>query len=141
LAFHAITLRIRTRHYSYRTECTYVDWVRRFLGYAAQRQGVPHPRVTPAVIRDYLTHLAVHQRVAASTQNQAFSPARRSAADPGIPRTRKCRDDDDLHVAVYRRDDDGSFPLAITLGAKDAETLTTPLLPGWELPLVRLFRP
>lgn len=65
-------MRIRTRHYSYRTECTYVDWVRRFLAYAAQQQGVPHPRVESAVVRDYLTHLAVHQRVAASTQNQTF---------------------------------------------------------------------
>ena len=44
-------------------------------------------------------------------------------------------------VAVYRRGDDGSFPLATTLSAKDAETLTTPLLPGWELQLERLFRP
>ncbi len=67
-----LRLRIRTRHYSYRTECTYVDWVRRFLDYAALQQGVPHPRVASAVVRDYLTHLAVHQRVSASTQNQAF---------------------------------------------------------------------
>ena len=37
-----------------------------------QQQGVPHPRVESAVVRDYLTHLAVHQRVSASTQNQAF---------------------------------------------------------------------
>lgn len=44
-------------------------------------------------------------------------------------------------VAVYRRGDDGSFPLATTLSAKDAETLTTPLLPGWELQLERWFRP
>ena len=48
--------------YSYRTECTYVDWVRRFLDYAAQQQAVPHPRVESEVVRDYLTHLAVRQR-------------------------------------------------------------------------------
>lgn len=71
-AMAQLRLRVRTRHYSYRTECTYVDWVRRFLAYAAEQQGVPHPRVESAVIRDYLTHLAVHQRGAASTQNQAF---------------------------------------------------------------------
>jgi Uma2 family endonuclease len=50
-------------------------------------------------------------------------------------------DPDRNSIAVYRRGDDGSFPLAITLGARDAETLTTPLLPGWELQLERLFRP
>jgi len=50
-------------------------------------------------------------------------------------------DPDRNNVAVYRRGDDGSFPLAIVLEAKNAETLTTPLLPGWELQLERLFRP
>ena len=45
-------MRLRTRHYSYRTECTYADWVRRFLGYAAQQQGVAHPRVEAALVRD-----------------------------------------------------------------------------------------
>ena len=42
-------------------------------------------------------------------------------------------------VALHRRVDHGSFPLARTLEAKNAETLTTPLLPGWELQLERLF--
>ncbi len=64
--------RIRTRHYSYRTECSYADWVRRFFAYLAEQQGVPHPRVESASVRDYLTHLAVRQRVSASTQNQAL---------------------------------------------------------------------
>ena len=71
-ALEQLRTRLRTRHYSYRTECTYADWVRRFLDYAAQQQGVPHPRVESEVVRDYLTHLAVRQRVSASTQNQAF---------------------------------------------------------------------
>ena len=35
-ALEQLRTRLRTRHYSYRTECTYVDWVRRFLDYAAQ---------------------------------------------------------------------------------------------------------
>ena len=65
--------RLRTRHYSYRTECSYADWVRRFFAYLAERQGVPHPRVTSEDVRDYATHLAVHERVSASTQNQALS--------------------------------------------------------------------
>ena len=72
-ALAQLRMRVRTRHYSYRTECTYVDWVRRFLRYAAEQQGAPHPCVTSEAVRDYLTHLAVHQHVSASTQNQAFS--------------------------------------------------------------------
>lgn len=63
---------MRTRHYSYRTERSYADWVRRFLDYLAQQQGVLQPRVASESVRDYLTHLAVRQGVSASTQNQAF---------------------------------------------------------------------
>jgi hypothetical protein len=66
-ALEQLRLRIRTRHYSYRTECSYADWVRRFFAYAAEQQGAPHPRVESDAVRDYLTHLAVRQRVSAST--------------------------------------------------------------------------
>jgi hypothetical protein len=31
------------RHSSYRTECSYADWVRRFLGYLTEREGAPRP--------------------------------------------------------------------------------------------------
>ena len=72
-ALEQLRQRLRTRHYSYRTEYSYADWVRRFFAYLAERQGVPHPHVTSEEVRDYATHLAVHQRVSASTQNQALS--------------------------------------------------------------------
>ena len=61
-AIEQLRSRIRTRHYSYRTECSYADWVRRFFAYVAKRQGVPHPCVESESVRDYLTHLAVRQR-------------------------------------------------------------------------------
>jgi hypothetical protein len=44
--------RLRTRHYSYRTECSYADWVRRFLAYLSEQQGRPHPRVEASGVRD-----------------------------------------------------------------------------------------
>ena len=44
-------------------------------------------------------------------------------------------------VAVYRRAADGTMPLLTTLAAANGETLTTAMLPGWELPLGRFFRP
>jgi integron integrase len=71
-ALEELRRRLRTRHYSHRTERSYIDWVRRFLAYLGERQGVPNPRVESDGMRDYLTHLAVRQRVSASTQNQAF---------------------------------------------------------------------
>ena len=61
---------IRLKHYSIRTEETYVDWIRRFILFHGKR----HPRQmgTPE-IEAFLTHLAVDRKVAASTQNQALS--------------------------------------------------------------------
>ena len=69
-ALQLLRARIRTRHYSYRTEASYADWVRRFLDYLERQHG-PRPQVTAAGVRDFLTHLAVHRHVSASTQNQA----------------------------------------------------------------------
>ncbi len=61
---------IRLRHYSIRTEETYVDWARRFILFHDKR----HPKeMGAAEVRDFLSHLAVSRNVAASTQNQAKS--------------------------------------------------------------------
>jgi len=59
---------LRRKHYSYRTEQAYVDWLRRFI-----LHGKRHPQEMGAQeIEAFLTHLAVHENVAASTQNQAL---------------------------------------------------------------------
>jgi integron integrase len=61
---------IHLKHYSYRTEKIYVDWVYRFILFHNKR----HPKDMGAPeIEAFLTHLAVERRVAASTQNQALS--------------------------------------------------------------------
>ncbi len=57
---------IRTKHYSYRTEQNYVQWIRRFILFNKKR----HPKeMREEEINQFLTHLAVDQRVSASTQN------------------------------------------------------------------------
>jgi len=65
-----VRLAVRQRHYSPRTEKSYVGWVRRFLAFHRYADPV---EMGAAEVRAYLTHLAVRQRVSASTQNQAFS--------------------------------------------------------------------
>jgi integron integrase len=61
---------LRSRHYSRRTEKTYVAWVKRFIYY----HNVKHPaEMAEAEINMFLTHLAVEDNVSASTQNQALS--------------------------------------------------------------------
>lgn len=64
---------IRLKHYSYSTERTYIQWVERFFAFA-KGSGREHPDdITSGDFRDFLTHLALKQNVAASTQNQAFN--------------------------------------------------------------------
>ena len=66
----AIRDRIRFRHYSVRTEKTYIDWTRRFLAFHGRRD----PReMGAAEVIAFLGALAVRGRVAAATQNQAFA--------------------------------------------------------------------
>jgi integron integrase len=61
--------RMRTRHLSLRTEQAYLQWVRRYIGFHNRR----HPReLGAAEVEQFLTHLAVHRKVSAATQNQAL---------------------------------------------------------------------
>jgi integron integrase len=61
---------LRVKHYSIRTEELYVQWIRRFILFHQKR----HPtEMGEEEIAAFLSHLAIHGRVAASTQNQAFS--------------------------------------------------------------------
>ena len=61
---------LRSRHYSHRTEQTYCSWVKRFIYF----HNVRHPQeMAEPEINAFLTYLAVKEKVAASTQNQALS--------------------------------------------------------------------
>jgi site-specific recombinase XerD len=60
---------VRVKHYSYETEKTYVQWIRRYILFHNKR----HPsEMGGDEVNAFLTHLAVNQNVAASTQNQAL---------------------------------------------------------------------
>ncbi len=63
---------IRLRHYAYSTERTYMQWVERFLSYSLQG-GKVAADLTSKDFKDFLSHLAMKQKVSASTQNQAFN--------------------------------------------------------------------
>jgi len=61
---------MRLKHSAYRTEQAYVDWVRRFIRFHGKR----HPQeMDVSEMEAFLTHLAMHEYVAASTQNQALN--------------------------------------------------------------------
>ncbi len=61
---------IRTRHYSRRTEKAYVQWVVRFV----RHHGMRHPReLGEREVTDFLSSLAVRERLSAGSQNQALA--------------------------------------------------------------------
>ncbi len=66
-AFHRAS---RARHFSLKTESSYMHWVRRFIDY--HKGGHPENLSGPH-INAFLTHLATRGKVSASTQNQALS--------------------------------------------------------------------
>lgn len=61
---------IRTRHYSIRTEHSYIGWIKRFVWYHNKR----HPRdMGEREVEAFLSHLAVERHVSPATQNQALN--------------------------------------------------------------------
>ncbi|HSM97803.1 MAG TPA: integron integrase [Gallionella sp.] len=62
--------KLRVKHYSIRTEQSYVGWIKRYIYFHDKR----HPKNMGARdIEAFLTHLAVQGKVAAATQNLAKS--------------------------------------------------------------------
>jgi integron integrase len=61
---------LRIKHYSIRTERSYISWAKRFILF----HGKKHPReMGENEIAQFLTYLACERNVAASTQNQALN--------------------------------------------------------------------
>lgn len=59
---------LRTRHYAYRSEKTYLHWVKHYVRFIHP----VHPREAGVDgVKRFLTHLAVDRQVSATTQNQA----------------------------------------------------------------------
>src|SRR3990172_6150360 len=61
---------LRRKHYSFRTEQSYLRWIDRYLQFHPGRQ--PEAMGAPE-LEAYLTYLAVDRKVAAATQNQALN--------------------------------------------------------------------
>jgi integron integrase len=65
-----VSAKMRVKHYSLRTEKSYIDWIKRYIWHHGKR----HPKdIGAAEVEAFLTHLAVERNVSASTQNQAKS--------------------------------------------------------------------
>ncbi len=61
---------LRVEHYSYRTEQTYLAWIRRYVIFHGWRKP---STLGAADVHAFLRHLAMDEQVASSTQNQALN--------------------------------------------------------------------
>jgi integron integrase len=65
-----VVAKMRVKHYSLRTEKSYIDWIKRYIWHFDKT----HPKdMGAAQVEVFLTYLAVERNVSASTQNQAKS--------------------------------------------------------------------
>ncbi len=60
---------IRGRHYSIRTEKSYIDWIQRYILFHNRRNP---DAMSGKEINEFLSHLALKENAASSTQNQAL---------------------------------------------------------------------
>ncbi len=61
---------LRLRHRSYRTEKTYLSWLKRFKEFVTSK----HPNeLTGEDVQNFLTYLAIEKKISSSTQNQALN--------------------------------------------------------------------
>lgn len=68
--FDVVRDALRTQHYAYRTEKTYLHWIRQYVRFVRPQ----HPREAGVDgVKRFLTHLAVDRAVSATTQNQALA--------------------------------------------------------------------
>ena len=61
---------LRLKHYAFRTEKTYIGWVRRYFRYCCDKN---YDYKSSSTVKLYLSYIATRREVAASTQNQAFN--------------------------------------------------------------------
>ena len=69
-ALEQLVIEIRARHYSIRTEKTYLNWAVRFFAFCKSAQA---GTAGAGQVQLFLQHLAVERQVSASTQNQALN--------------------------------------------------------------------
>ena len=62
---------LRYHHYSYRTEQAYCDWIMHFIKFHGSQT---HPKdMGKSEIEEFLSHLATHRKMPASTQRQELN--------------------------------------------------------------------
>jgi integron integrase len=62
--------KIRTKHYSIKTEQSYLGWIKRYIIFHNKKHPIKMGKVE---VEQFLTYLATKKRVSPTTQNQAFS--------------------------------------------------------------------
>ena len=120
---------LRQRNYAYSTEQSYTNWIKRYILFHDKK----HPReMDEKEIEEYLTHLAVEEKIAPSNQNQALSAL--------IYRYQEVLDSDLGEINAIRPRRRENIPTVLT--QEEVQTLL-PLLTGlnqWVFPSVQLSK-
>jgi site-specific recombinase XerD len=115
---------LRMKHYSYSTERTYLHWIKRFLDYGTQtREKGTVAAFEAGDFKNFISYLALKEKVAASTQNQAFN------AVLFLFRNVLCKEVGDLGNTIFVRsgkgDKDRATVLPLTVKDRLIEHLKT----------------
>jgi integron integrase len=65
-----VRTKIKLKHYSHKTEINYVLWIKKFILFHNKKHPMDMGKLE---IEQFLSYLATHRKVSASTQNQAFN--------------------------------------------------------------------
>ena len=114
---------MRAGHMSLRTEKAYVAWMEQLFHFEHKRCGRwIHPSdMSSNDINRFLTHLAVHRNVSASTQNQALSAL--------LFLFRKVLDRDDLAIDAIRAKKPDRLPVVLSVDEVRRVLLEVPFGP------------
>lgn len=117
----------RVRHYSYRTEQTYLEWAYRFLVFCGQ---IKAQEISGEHVRGFLDDLAVRGQVSAGTQNQALN-ALVFFFREGLNRSLQGLGD------FQRAKTSRHLPVVLT--PQEVQRLFAQLPPPWALPIKLLY--
>jgi integron integrase len=130
---------LRYHHYAYRTEQTYCDWIMRYIKFHG---GKTHPAQMGKIQIDaFLSHLATHHKVSASTQRQALNAViflyRRVLDQPIEDQLEPVRAKRQIHLPVVMTQSEVSRVIAVMGGT---HLLMAQILYGCGLRLMECVR-
>ena len=131
---------MRLNHYSIHTERSYCDWIKRYISFH-QMKSHADLKESELKIEQFLTHIAVHENVSPSTQNQAMNALvflyKKVLEQPLDKKIDAIRDKTKKNIPVVMSRDEVSNVISFM---NDTQQLVTKLLYGSGLRIAEAIR-